>query len=230
MADRWNFSGCAKGARRPGARPENSGGGRACNEDGQAADYDEMRIHGGLLAGESGAGKTGREKLGAKRGQEWGWTRVGADAILSRDYGKWHPMRKILKRPTEYPAGLSDSAGTEAFLSPASRAEPAALAELSRHGYSEDEIFALVVPKRTLARRRAANERLTIEETDKALRLARIAVQAERVFGEADKAHRWLRKAKRALQGETPLAYLASEAGARVVEEMLHRVEHGVFA
>ena len=139
-------------------------------------------------------------------------------------------MRKILKRPTEYPAGLSDSAGAEAFLSPASRAEPAALAELSRHGYSEDEIFALVVPKRTLARRRAANERLTIEETDKALRLARIAVQAERVFGEADKAHRWLRKAKRALQGETPLAYLASEAGARVVEEMLHRVEHGVFA
>ena len=35
---------------------------------------------------------------------------------------------------------------------------------------------------------------------------------------------------KRALQGETPLAYLASEAGARVVEEMLHRIEHGMFA
>jgi putative toxin-antitoxin system antitoxin component (TIGR02293 family) len=86
------------------------------------------------------------------------------------------------------------------------------------------------VPKRTLARRKAADESLTVEETDKALRLARIAVQAERVFGEPEKAHRWLRKAKRELKGETPLAYLASEAGARVVEEMLHRIEHGMFA
>ena len=103
-------------------------------------------------------------------------------------------------------------------------------AALSRHGYSEDEIFALVVPKRTLARRKAANEPLTIEETDKALRLDRIAEQAERVFGEPEKAQRWLRKPKRELKGETPLAYLASEAGARVVEEMLFRIEHGIFA
>jgi putative toxin-antitoxin system antitoxin component (TIGR02293 family) len=138
--------------------------------------------------------------------------------------------RKALKRSPEYPAGLAESAASDASLAPASRAEPAALAELARHGYSEDEIFTLVVPKRTLARRKAANERLTVEETDKALRLARIAAQAERVFGDAEKAHRWLRKPKRALQGETPLAYLASEAGARVVEEMLHRVEHGIFA
>ena len=115
-------------------------------------------------------------------------------------------------------------------LQVATRIEANALAGLSRHGYSEEEIFALVVPKRTLARRKAANERLTIEETDKALRLERIAVQAERVFGDPGKAHRWLRKAKRELQGETPLAYLASEAGARIVEEMLFRIEHGIFA
>ena len=102
--------------------------------------------------------------------------------------------------------------------------------ELSGHGYSEDEIFSLVVPKRTLARRKAANEPLTVEETDKAIRLARIAAQAERVFGDAGKAHRWLRKAKRELKGETPVAYLASEAGARMVEEMLFRIEHGIHA
>jgi putative toxin-antitoxin system antitoxin component (TIGR02293 family) len=126
--------------------------------------------------------------------------------------------------------GFSEVARADVFADPAVRLDARALADLSRHGYSEDEVFALVVPKRTLARRRAANERLTIEETDKALRLARIAVQAERVFGAPEKAHRWLRKAKRELQGETPLAYLASEAGARVVEEMLFRIEHGIFA
>ena len=97
-------------------------------------------------------------------------------------------------------------------------------------GYSEAEIFELVVPKRTLARRQAKREPLTVEETDKALRLARIADLATLVFGDVDKAHRWLRKPKRDLKGQTPLAYLASESGARTVEQMLHRIDHGLFA
>ena len=95
-------------------------------------------------------------------------------------------------------SGLAESAA--AFVSEGNRIEADMLDALSRHGYSEDEMFSLVVPKRTLARRKAANEPLTVEETDKALRLERIAVQAERVFGEPEKAHRWLRKAKRELQ------------------------------
>ena len=115
-------------------------------------------------------------------------------------------------------------------IAPAMQAAPDALEALARHGYSDEEIFALVVPKRTLARRRASDELLTVEETDKALRLERIAVQADRVFGNRDKAHRWLRKPKRALSGKTPLDYLASEAGARKVEGMLTRIEHGMFA
>lgn len=113
---------------------------------------------------------------------------------------------------------------------PAFRAEPETIEALAQHGYSDAEIWQLVVPKRTLARRRAANEPLTIEETDKALRLERIAVQAERIFGDPQKAYRWLRKPKRALSGATPVEYLASEAGARVVESMLHRIEHGMAA
>jgi putative toxin-antitoxin system antitoxin component (TIGR02293 family) len=135
-----------------------------------------------------------------------------------------HLMRK---KPVQV-SGFAEGPAT--FHVEDNRADTNALAALSRHGYSEDEIFALVVPKRTLARRRAANEPLTIEETDKALRLERIAEQADRVFGEAEKAQRWLRKPKRELKGETPLAYLASEAGARAVEEMLFRIEHGIFA
>jgi putative toxin-antitoxin system antitoxin component (TIGR02293 family) len=127
------------------------------------------------------------------------------------------------------PAGFSET-GTRFVAPDPLRADHDALAVLARHGYSEEEIFALVVPKRTLARRKAANEPLTIEETDKLLRLERIAVQAERTFGDPAKAYRWLRKPKRALSGETPLAYLASEAGARTVEGMLTRIEHGMFA
>lgn len=108
------------------------------------------------------------------------------------------------------------------------RVEPAALKRLAN--YSDEEIHALVVPKRTLARRTSEGEPLTVEETDKAVRLARVDRLAANVFGDAAKAHRWLRKPKKLLRGETPLAYLATEAGARIVEEMLHRIDHGILA
>lgn len=108
------------------------------------------------------------------------------------------------------------------------RIEPAALKRLAN--YSDDEIFALVVPKRTLARRLSVGEPLTVEETDKAVRLARVDRLATHVFGDVAKAHRWLRKPKKALSGEMPLAYLATEAGARIVEDMLHRIDHGILS
>lgn len=113
---------------------------------------------------------------------------------------------------------------------PVVRAQPETIESLARRGFSRDEIHALVVPKRTLARRLANHELLSVEETDKAMRLERIASQAARVFGNADKANRWLRKPKRQLSGETPLAFLGSEAGARAVEHMLLRIEHGILA
>lgn len=151
--------------------------------------------------------------------------------------------RKPAQRHSPGPSGFGES-GQAAFaaetvletlavdgpLAPTARARPQALAELARHGFSEDEVFLLVVPRRTLARRRARNELLTVEETDKALRLMRVALQAERVFGDPEKAYRWLRKPKRALAGATPVAYLATEAGGRIVEGMLIRIEHGMFA
>jgi putative toxin-antitoxin system antitoxin component (TIGR02293 family) len=98
------------------------------------------------------------------------------------------------------------------------------------HNFTEEEIHSLVVPKRTLARRVAEKEPLTVEETDKAVRLARIDKLAADVFGDTAKAHRWLRKPKGSLGGETPLAYLATEAGARAVEEMLNQIDHGIIS
>ena len=139
-------------------------------------------------------------------------------------------------QPEANPGGFGEaeivSALTGAPLpnAPALRALPQSLAALARHGYSQDEIHMLVVPKRTLARRTAQNEPLSVEETDKALRLERIAGRAATVFGNPDKANRWMRKPKHQLGGKTPLAFLSSEAGARVVEEMLIRIEHGMFA
>jgi putative toxin-antitoxin system antitoxin component (TIGR02293 family) len=71
---------------------------------------------------------------------------------------------------------------------------------------------------------------LTLEDTHKAVGLARVGRLAVNVFGDTAKAHRWLHKPKKALGGETPLACLRTEAGARIVEEMLHRIDHGILA
>jgi putative toxin-antitoxin system antitoxin component (TIGR02293 family) len=123
--------------------------------------------------------------------------------------------------------GISGAAAPKA---PVLRAMPGSLAALRGLGYSEAEINALVVPRRTLARREAQNEPLSVEETDKALRLERIATLAMQIFGQADKANGWLRKPKRQLEGETPLNFLRSENGARIVEDMLRRIEYGILA
>lgn len=69
---------------------------------------------------------------------------------------------------------------------------------------------------------------MTNEMIEKAAWLARVDCLATNVFGDPAKAYRWLRKPKQALGGETPLAYLATEEGARVVEEMLHQIDHGI--
>src|SRR5262249_57321372 len=48
---------------------------------------------------------------------------------------------------------------------PVARASPPALRSLEQHGYSQDEIFALVVPKRTYARRIKRRQPLTVADT-----------------------------------------------------------------
>ena len=92
------------------------------------------------------------------------------------------------------------------------------------------EVEELIIPRRTLARRKAQRGKLTLEESNKALRLARIASEADRVFGNQEKADRWLRAPHSRLNGKTPLSLLKSEAGAIVIEEMLGQIDHGIFA
>lgn len=99
-----------------------------------------------------------------------------------------------------------------------------------KEGLTDKEVYALIIPRRTLTHRRSRDEALTQEETERAVRVARITALAEEVFGSDEKALRWLRKPKRRLEGRAPLDLLKTEPGGRIVEEMLHRVDDGVFA
>src|SRR5258706_3697106 len=53
---------------------------------------------------------------------------------------------------------------------------------LVRGGLSDSEVYRLIVPRRTLAHRIARQQPLSQEESDKAVRVARIAAMAEQVF------------------------------------------------
>jgi putative toxin-antitoxin system antitoxin component (TIGR02293 family) len=101
---------------------------------------------------------------------------------------------------------------------------------LRRSGLTDAEIYSLVVPRRTLTHRRARRQALNRDESDRAVRLARMTALAEQVFGRADLAWRWLRAEKRQFDGRTPLELMATEAGARLVEEFLYRVDEGMAA
>jgi putative toxin-antitoxin system antitoxin component (TIGR02293 family) len=110
------------------------------------------------------------------------------------------------------------------------RLPAAAIQALIRGGLSDAEVYHLIVPRRTLAHRVAKHQPLSRDESDKAVRVARVTAMAERVFGESERAWRWLRKPKRRFDGKTPVEMLATEAGARLVEEAIGQIDHGIFA
>ncbi len=66
-------------------------------------------------------------------------------------------------------------------------------------------------------------------ESDSAQRIACVTSEAERVFGDATKAGRWLSSVSTIL-GAKPLDLLATDAGARDVEYELMRIDQGDLA
>lgn len=84
------------------------------------------------------------------------------------------------------------------------------------------------VPTRTLARRKET-KRLEPDESDRLLRLSRIVGVALRLFeGDLSETRRWLLAPHSALGDETPLGMATTEIGAREVEHLIGRLEHGI--
>jgi putative toxin-antitoxin system antitoxin component (TIGR02293 family) len=85
---------------------------------------------------------------------------------------------------------------------------------------------ALSIPERTLSRR-LRQSRLTSIESDRLDRLMRIFEVAADVLGSELKARSWLGEPNRALGSAIPLEMLATERGAREVEDVLGRIDWG---
>ncbi|HET8897424.1 MAG TPA: antitoxin Xre/MbcA/ParS toxin-binding domain-containing protein [Rhodanobacteraceae bacterium] len=85
------------------------------------------------------------------------------------------------------------------------------------------------IPARTYQRRKEHQQPLTASESDATLRIARIVQAADRVFGDASRAIRWM-TSRHALLGESPIRLLGSDAGAQAVQDELTRIQWGDYA
>lgn len=94
---------------------------------------------------------------------------------------------------------------------------------------AEALVRVLHIRPRTLARRKK-EQRLRPDESDRLLRLARIAARAEEALGSRENAAGWLREPIIALGGVSPLDYMDTDLGALEVEQTLGRIEHGVYS
>lgn len=98
-------------------------------------------------------------------------------------------------------------------------------------GISIESIANVVqIPMRTLARRKQAG-RLAQSESERLLRLGMVFEKSLDLFeGDREAALRWLNAPAKAFAGETPLSMTQTEVGAREVEDLIGRLEHGVFS
>ena len=108
-------------------------------------------------------------------------------------------------------------------------------AALLSHGLTKEEFHLIVIPQRTFRHRterlnKGLAEFLSSDESDKALRAARVLSLAEKIFASREKALSWMRQSKKRFEGETPMTMLQTEAGARLVEQMLVQIDEGMFA
>lgn len=78
--------------------------------------------------------------------------------------------------------------------------------------------------------RRKAQGRLGPAESDRVLRLARLVGKAANVLGGIEAARQWLKSPQFGLGSAVPLDYAETEIGAREVENLLGRIEYGVYS
>jgi putative toxin-antitoxin system antitoxin component (TIGR02293 family) len=94
---------------------------------------------------------------------------------------------------------------------------------------AEDMSGHIEVSMRTLHERKNTRH-FNKRESERLVRLARLFLKALKVFETPAFAQEWLKSPKPALGGRTPLDFARTEVGAREVEDLLGRIEHGVFS
>jgi putative toxin-antitoxin system antitoxin component (TIGR02293 family) len=88
----------------------------------------------------------------------------------------------------------------------------------------------LGISKATFHRRKSAGSKLNPAVSDRIVRFAKLLGKAVKVFGDIEDAKQWLNSPQFGLGGAVPLDYAKTEVGAREVENLLGRIEYGVYS
>ncbi len=93
-----------------------------------------------------------------------------------------------------------------------------------------DKLAAKLGLSKATLHRRKLEGRLTPTESDRVMRYARLLGRAVEVLEGEEAARNWLTRTQYGLGGAIPLDYAETEAGAREVENVLGRIEFGVYS
>lgn len=97
-------------------------------------------------------------------------------------------------------------------------------------GLTGRELASVIrIPKSTLALRKKKGK-FSFEESERLYRVQRLREKAVEIFGDRELARKWLKESAYGLGDISPLEFAKTELGAREVENLLGRIEHGVFS
>ncbi|MEA3199559.1 MAG: hypothetical protein QOE90_987 [Thermoplasmata archaeon] len=106
----------------------------------------------------------------------------------------------------------------------------AAVRRFLRHtGFTEADLLRTAGIAPTTWARRKREGKLSAGESERVARLALLFSHAEAIFGGPAHAKAWMERAQPALEGHRPVDLAETAFGAEEVNELLSRVEHGVF-
>jgi putative toxin-antitoxin system antitoxin component (TIGR02293 family) len=97
-------------------------------------------------------------------------------------------------------------------------------------GLPMEKLFPLLGISKATHHRRKASGKLDAGESDRVVRFARLMGKAIAVMESEENARQWLNSPQLGLGGAVPLAFAATEVGAREVEDLLGRIEYGVYS
>lgn len=97
-------------------------------------------------------------------------------------------------------------------------------------GLPMEKVAAALGMSRATLHRRKLRGKIDSGESERLVRYQRLFARATELFGEADGARQWLNAPQHALGGAVPLDFAATEIGAREVENVLGRLEFGVYS
>lgn len=133
--------------------------------------------------------------------------------------------------PWEAALGLRNSSNLER-ISEAQTGLPASVFQnfAETAGVTREALAKTIhVSVRTVQRRGETGERLDPGPSERLMRLADLYARASEIIGNDDLARQWMQTPREIFGGLTPFELSGSELGAREVEDLLLRVEHGVF-